>query len=92
MSLRRITFRGGEMGYEYSIERGFSLTCPEYAKWSQGMQISIETSDENTDNVPKGTKYIYYLSYLFGDEAYKAMELIKSTLHSLKYEFTWNDL
>ena len=80
---------------QYVVEtngRGFSLTCPEYANWAHGMQISVETADEYTCNVPKGTEYIYYLSYLFGDEAHKAMELMKSTLCSLGYEFKLDDL
>jgi len=79
---------------QYVVEvdnKGFSLIYPEDTKWPERMQIIVETADENTDNVPKDTEYLYCLSYLHGDEA-RAMELIKSTLCRLEYEFKMDDL
>ena len=80
---------------QYVVEadsKGFSLMCPKDTKWQDRMQVIVQTADEHIGIVPKGTQYLYCLFYLGGNEAYKAIELIKSTLCRLEYEFEMDDL
>ncbi|MCL2580230.1 MAG: hypothetical protein FWE32_09420 [Oscillospiraceae bacterium] len=80
---------------QYVVEvdnNGFSLMCSEDKKWPDSMQIIVRTADEYTYAVPKDTQYLYCLFYIGGDEAYRAMELIKSTLCRLEYAFEMDDL
>jgi len=80
---------------QYVVEadnKGFSLMYPKDIKWPDRMQIIIKTVDEYTYVVPKDTQYLYCLFYISGDEAYRAIELIKSTLCRLECEYEIDDL
>jgi hypothetical protein len=80
---------------QYAVEttsEGFLLIYPEDVKWPHRMQISIKAADRNDGNMPKDAEYLYFLSYLSGNEEYKATELITATLRNLGYEFELDDL
>jgi len=94
-AVRALTKAFPSFSSQYVVEadsKGFLLICPEDVKWPHRMQISCETAETNIYNVPKDTEYLYFLSYLSGNEAYKATELIKATLCDLEYEVKIDDL
>jgi len=94
-AVRALTKAFQSFSPQYVVEadsKGFLLICSEDVKWPQRMQISCETAGTNIYNVPKDTEYLHFLSYLSGNEAHEAMELIKATLCDLENEVMIDDL
>ena len=74
-----------------SDDNGFSL-CGDNPKWSDVLQIFINTADSNISVLPVGEPYLYCCLNNDGRERKQMIELIKATFGNIPCSYSIDEL